>query len=93
LKQTAQWWADNHSSSQANRWYEGFLKVLVSLEKNPDRFPFARESAALPVEMRELHFGLGRRKTHRAIFAIRQDSVVIYAIRHTAQDDVTADEL
>lgn len=92
LKQAAQWWADNHSHSQAVRWYEGFLRTLVTLEKNPERFPLARENATLPVEMRELHYGLGRRKTHRAIFAIRPDYVVVYAIRHLAQGDISADD-
>jgi len=43
--------------------------------------------------MHELHYGVGRKKTHRAIFAIRSHRVVIYAIRHLAQDDLTADDL
>lgn len=93
LKQAAQWWADNHSRTQATRWYEGFLKALGGLEKNPERFPLARENAALPVEMRELHYGLARRKTHRAIFAIRPHYVIVYAIRHVAQDDISAEDI
>ena len=93
LKQSAQWWANNHSSAQALQWYEGFLRALLSLEKNPERFQFAPESAALSIELRELHYGLGRRKTHRALFAIRTDSVVVYAIRHLAQQEITGDDL
>jgi hypothetical protein len=47
----------------------------------------------LPIEIRELAYGLGRKPTHRALFAIRPDAVIVYAIRHTAQADVTPDDL
>jgi plasmid stabilization system protein ParE len=93
LKGSAQWWADNRSFVQAVKWYEGFLRALVTLEKNPERCPLARENESMPVEMRELHFGLGRHKTHRAVFTIRPDYVVVYAIRHLAADDLSPDDI
>lgn len=93
LKSSAQWWADNRSSTQAVRWYEAFLRALVTLERNPERCALARENESMPVEMRELYFGLGRRKTHRAVFAIRPDYVVVYAIRHLAADDLSPEDI
>jgi plasmid stabilization system protein ParE len=93
LKDAAQWWAEHRSREQAERWYDGFLRALRSLAHNPQRCPLARENTSVPIEIRELHYGLGRRPTHRAIFAIRPDSVVVYSIRHNAQADLTADEL
>ena len=42
-------------------------------------------------EIREMLFGVGRRKTHRAVFRIRKDRVVVYAIRHLAQDALTSE--
>lgn len=55
--------------------------------------PLAREKDAFPIEIRELRYGLGRRPTHRAVFAIRPNVVVIYAIQHLAQRDLTLDDL
>lgn len=93
FRRNAQWWATHHSVEQAERWYAGFLKELESLEDNPERCPLARENVNFPYELRELHYGVGPRSTHRALFIIRPDSVLILAIRHAAQDDVTPDDL
>jgi hypothetical protein len=65
---------------------------LRSLEDDPDRCPFARENASIPIEIRQLSYGLSR-KTHRAIFAVRSDRVVVYAIRHLAQRDLLPDDI
>jgi plasmid stabilization system protein ParE len=93
FKEAARWWSAHRSHEQAARWYDGFLAAIQSLSRNPERCPLARENAAVPIEIRELSYGLGRRPTHRAIFAIRPDRVVVYSIRHHAQADLTADDL
>jgi len=64
--------------------------ALNSLASNPHRCPLARESQALSLDLRELHYGLGSKPTHRAVFEILGDEVVIYSIRHSAQRDLTA---
>ena len=28
------WWAENRSPEQANRWYSGFFQAMISLEQN-----------------------------------------------------------
>jgi hypothetical protein len=33
-----------------------------------------------------LHFGLGSRPTHRAVFTIVNETVVVLTVRHAAQD-------
>jgi plasmid stabilization system protein ParE len=93
LKAAARWWAANRSAAQAQRWYDGFLRAILSLSQHPDRCPLARENDKFPLELRELNYGLGRRPTHRAVFAIRPKSVIIYAIRHAAQRDLSVDDL
>jgi plasmid stabilization system protein ParE len=82
-----QWWATHRSAEQAGRWYNGILDAIGTLAENPERCPIAREDGKFPVELRELHFGLGTRPSHRAIFTIRPDVVLVYTIRHVAQDD------
>jgi plasmid stabilization system protein ParE len=93
FKDAARWWSAHRSREQAGRWYDGFLAAIQSLSLNPERCPLARENASVPIEIRELNYGLGRRPTHRAIFAIRPGRVVVYSIRHQAQEDLTADDL
>ena len=93
LEAAATWWAENQLREQAERWYVGFIESLRSLGDNPERFALARENDAFPVELRQLVYGSGRRKTHRAIFAIRSNQVVVYAIRHVAQRTMTTDDI
>lgn len=42
--------------------------------------------------IRQLLYGVSRRKTHRAVFEIRAGEVIIHAIRHLAQDELLPDE-
>ena len=86
LLANATWWADNRSSDQALQWYESFLKALRSLDTMPNRHPLARENTKAGFELRELHFGLGGRTTHRALFRITGQTVEVLTIRHVAQD-------
>lgn len=92
LYESALWWADNRSTEQAVRWLEGFEAALGLLAENPERWPLAPESEIVGFEIREMTYGLGRNKTHRAVFEIRVNEVVVHAIRHLAQDGLTANE-
>ena len=93
LRHNARWWAKHRSLEQAERWYDGFLMELDLLANNAERCSLARENAEFPYELRELHYGVSSRPTHRALFTIRPDSVLVLAIRHVAQDDVAPEDL
>lgn len=93
LRRNARWWAEHRSPEQALRWYEGFLAELESLAGHPEHYPLARENVKLPYELRELHYGLGPHPTHRAVFTVRPDAVLVLRIRHAAQADLTPDDL
>ena len=86
-------WYDRNAPQVAADWYNGFLEALESLEENPERFSLARESSRFPVEIRQLLYGVGRRKTHRAVFSVHEHRVVIRAIRHLSQRDLQRDDL
>jgi plasmid stabilization system protein ParE len=87
------WWAENRSAVQAARWYAEFLRALHSLENAPTRRPLAFENRKLPFEARQLTFGLGRRPSHRAIFRVVDDRVVVLRIRSLAQSELSVDEI
>jgi len=83
------WWAANRSAEQAARWYEEFISAVLSLEHEPNRFTLAPESGRFPHEVRQLNFGISRRPTHRILYVIRTDDVVILRVRHLAQDELS----
>ena len=87
LRESLRWWTENRSEEQAVRWYVEIHDAIQTLAELPQRCPLARESADATEELRELHFGLGSRPTHRIIFVINPDAVRVLAIRHTAQDE------
>ncbi len=92
LRAAAAWWAENRSAEQAARWYDGFVDAIELLGENPVRYPLARENGEFPYELREMHYGLGGRATHRAVFTIRPEAVVVLAVRHAAQRDITPED-
>jgi plasmid stabilization system protein ParE len=91
VRDAVDWYAER-SEDAANHWHAGFLKVLDSLAKGPHRHPSALENSRLPIELREVHYGSGRKLTHRIIFALRTDTVIVYAIRHVAQGEWRPDQ-
>jgi plasmid stabilization system protein ParE len=92
LLDAALWWAERRSTEQAVRWLEGFDAALESLATDPERWPVAAESEVAGFEVHELIYGVGRKKTHRAVFEIREHEVVVHSIRHLAQDSLTLDD-
>ena len=92
LLEQAAWWSENRSADQALRWLEGFELALASLANHPQRCSTARESNAFDFAVRELHYGLRRRATHRAVFEIRGDEVIVHSVRHLAQRDLTPED-
>jgi hypothetical protein len=93
LLSQAQWWSEHHSAEQALRWLAGFDAALASLDERADRCSLARESEALQSPIRELHYGVRGKVTHRAVFEIRDDEVIVHCVRHLAQRDLTSDDI
>ena len=90
LEEAYRWYAERAPQS-AVLWYNGFLESLDSLSTNPERCPVAAERQKIPVEIRQLLYG--RQRSYRAIFLIREQTVVVLHIRHTARRDVSPEEL
>ena len=87
------WWADNRSRVEAAKWYNAFADAIESLANNPERCAVSRENEQFPYEIRDLNFGIGRRRTHRAVFTIRREMVLVLTVRHLAQQDLSPDDL
>lgn len=67
LSDAAEWYRErSRSDDLASAWLDGFVVLLQTLQFDPERHPLARESRRFPVEVREVHYGSGRKLTHRA---------------------------
>jgi plasmid stabilization system protein ParE len=77
----AYFWLSEQSASAALRWYEGLLKTLGSLEKNPLRCRLAPENAVFEEEIRQLIYG-----KYRILFTVTSETVFVLRIRHGARE-------
>ena len=86
-------WYQQEAPQFADAWFNGFVAAIAALEEFPLRCGLAPESESFPFELRQLLYGLGRRYTHRALFVVHPHRVVVHAIRHLSQRELTADDL
>src|SRR5882672_10293119 len=93
MQSTFNWWAEHRSKRQADRWYAGLAKAITDLSENPERHGQSRERERFAFEIRDLLFGLGRRPSHRAVFTIRGEEVLVLTIRHVAQRDLSPEDI
>lgn len=86
-------WLVEHAEQPAiaEKWFNGFVALLMSLEKMPARCGLAPEDRHFPCELRQILYG--RKRTYRALFTIRENRVVVLAIRHSAQAEILPEEI
>ena len=87
------WWKDNRSAEQAARWLDSIYHAIATLGRMPDRCSRAQESYLGKGNYRQLLFGVGRRLTHRVVFATEGETVFVPRARHVAQADLGSDDL
>jgi plasmid stabilization system protein ParE len=78
-------WLADRSESAAERWRDSLLAAAQSLEENPERCPEAPEAEWYGPGLRQLLHGK-KRRAHRILFEVRDDTVFILRVRHSAQD-------
>jgi plasmid stabilization system protein ParE len=77
-------WLAARDRAAALRWHDRLLEAVRSLEDNPERCGLAPESGWYPGELRQLLYGK-RRGVYRILFEIRDATVYILRIRHSAR--------
>jgi plasmid stabilization system protein ParE len=90
IRGQAQWLGGEVSPAAAEKWLSGLYKAIDSLQTRPLRCPFAAENDRFPADIRELLYGRSgrRRHKHRIIFTVRDDTVYVLYVRHTARDEL-----
>jgi plasmid stabilization system protein ParE len=91
LHEAADWYAERNAHV-ADAWFKGIVMAIEQLATVAERFALARENDAMSFELRERRYGLGKQITHRVLYVIRPDKIVVHQIRHVAQRDITEDE-
>ncbi|PHS19037.1 MAG: plasmid stabilization system protein [Blastopirellula sp.] len=87
------WWCKHRSTVQAELWYMEIHGAISSLQENPGRCQLAPENNLISHKIRQLLTSIGKRPTHRIVYAISNNTVTILRVRHVAQDSLLADDL
>ncbi len=93
LDSARDWWAAHRSVDQADRWYVGFVQAMLTLESSAEQHPLAPESELFPYEVRQLDYGLSRKPTHRALYTLRPDKIIVLRVRHLAQQPLSVTDV
>ena len=93
LLENCNWWASHRSPQEAERWYDGFSRAIRALAIEATLHAVAGENDDFPFEIRQLNYGLGKRYTHRAIYTVRPDMILVLRVQHLAQDELTIDDI
>jgi plasmid stabilization system protein ParE len=90
IRDQARWLRENASPAVAEKWLTGLYKTIATLQSRPLRWPVAAESDKFAEEIHELLYGRrGQRKhKHRILFTVREDTVSVLYVRHTARDEL-----
>jgi plasmid stabilization system protein ParE len=85
------WLADTRPASAA-RWHTGLLRIVETLETDPNRCAVADEAADLGVDLRQLLYGR-RPHVYRILFTIDGETVNVLRVRHAAQDLLSSTDI
>lgn len=91
IARNADWWERHRSKRQADEWVVGIYAAIESLAVMPARCAAAPEATELGRPVRNLLYGISRRATHRVLFGIDDETVVIYRVLHMSQSILSDD--
>jgi plasmid stabilization system protein ParE len=86
LRTNVDWWSENRSEIEAERWYDAIMEAIYSLERTPRRCIAAREAERLGVKLKNLWFGMSSKQTHRVLFTVDGSRVNVLRVLSTRQN-------
>ncbi len=93
IDRNSDWWASSHSVDQALRWSDTIFDQIETLAELPESHALAIENEDFPFEIRNKLVGLGRPRRYRAIFTIRENRVLVLAVRAAEEDRLAPDDV
>ncbi len=86
-------WLREHSPTRADRWFNGLVAEIYTLEEFPTRCPLAAESEELGLELRQLLYGK-RGGIYRVLYTVQDaETVRVFRVRHGARDQLRPEDL
>jgi plasmid stabilization system protein ParE len=85
-------WHRNANPEFADRWFRGLMNTIATLQEKPRRCSLAVEHEIFSEEVRQLLHGKSK-NVYRVLFTIRDTTVYVLYVRHSAQAPLTADDL
>lgn len=76
----------------ADRWFRGLMNAIATLQEKPQRCALTVENEIFSEEVRQLLYGKAK-NLYRVLFTIRDDTVYVLYVRHSAQAPLTANDL
>ena len=85
IERNTAWWTREHSAEQAERWFHAIHEQLQTLAQFPQKHALSAENEEFPFELRDKLIGLGSRRSYRAVFTSRNDTVHVLTVRRGSQ--------
>mgnify|MGYP003860545463 FL=1 len=85
-------WYREQNPEFADRWFRGLMNTVATLQEKPRRCSLAVEHEIFPEEVHQLLYGKSK-NIYRVLFAIRDATVYVLYVRHSAQAPLTVDDL
>lgn len=83
---------DRISVTAAARWLSRLNRALQALSRDAERWALTEEPSLADTDIRELLFGR-RPHIYRVFYNFNSERVVVYRVRHSAQDSLDEDNL
>jgi plasmid stabilization system protein ParE len=88
----AYFWYRERNPEFADRWFRGLMNAIATLQEKPQRCALAVEHGIFSEEVRQLLYGKSK-NVYRILFTIRDTTVYVLYVRHSAQAPMTVDDL
>jgi len=85
-------WYRERNPEFADSWFRGLMNAIATLQEKPQRCALAVEHEVFSEEVRQLLYGKAK-NIYRVLFAIRDTTVYVLYIRHTAQEPLTLNDM
>lgn len=88
IRQWHQWVHEQQkwAPEQIEEWYAGIWKTIYSLDMMPERCAVVPESERFTTPIRQKLY-----RSLRILFAVKQATVYVLAVRHTSQNTLSVD--
>ncbi|MEI2577809.1 type II toxin-antitoxin system RelE/ParE family toxin [Scytonema sp. PRP1] len=91
IEQAYRWYRERNPEF-ADRWFRGLMNAIATLQEKPLRCTLAVEHEIFAEEVRQLLYGKSK-NIYRVLFTIRDTTVYVLYVRHSAQAPMTVDDL